>query len=210
MCASGLRISTPEGRSMSAAVISPGPVTTSGRLDLGRVRVHPAHDALEVEDDVGHVLLDALDRSRTRGPRPRSARSSRPRRRARTAARGAASCRTCSRSRGRAARSMNEPRLSSTVSAVIRGTWKSSIRVLTLRSWVRTRAACRGAGRKRLLLGVQLDDELLLHRRGDLRALRLAQHLRGQRVVVGLQPGRHLAGQLGRVADHLLGRRCRP
>ena len=32
------------------------------RLDLGRVRVHPAHDALEVEDDVGHVLLDALDR----------------------------------------------------------------------------------------------------------------------------------------------------
>ena len=30
MCASGLRISTPEGRSMSRAVISPGPVTTSG------------------------------------------------------------------------------------------------------------------------------------------------------------------------------------
>src|SRR3712207_5727925 len=32
------------------------------RLDLGRVRVHAADDALEVEDDVGHVLLDALDR----------------------------------------------------------------------------------------------------------------------------------------------------
>src|SRR3954447_17935727 len=32
------------------------------RLDLGRIRVHAAHDALEVEDDVGHVLLDALDR----------------------------------------------------------------------------------------------------------------------------------------------------
>ena len=30
MCASGLRISTPLGRSMSRAVISPGPVTTSG------------------------------------------------------------------------------------------------------------------------------------------------------------------------------------
>src|SRR4051812_45593697 len=30
MCASGLRISTPEGRSMSLAVISPGPVATSG------------------------------------------------------------------------------------------------------------------------------------------------------------------------------------
>src|ERR1700760_1332354 len=30
MCASGLRISTPAGRSMSLAVMSPGPVTTSG------------------------------------------------------------------------------------------------------------------------------------------------------------------------------------
>ena len=30
MCTSGLRISTPAGRSMSLAVISPGPVTTSG------------------------------------------------------------------------------------------------------------------------------------------------------------------------------------
>src|SRR3954451_2172336 len=32
------------------------------RLDLGRVGVHPADDALEVEDDVGHVFGDALDR----------------------------------------------------------------------------------------------------------------------------------------------------
>ena len=32
------------------------------RLDLGRVGVHAADDALEVQDDVGHVLLDALDR----------------------------------------------------------------------------------------------------------------------------------------------------
>ena len=31
------------------------------RLDLGRVGVHPADDALEVEHDVGHVLLDAGD-----------------------------------------------------------------------------------------------------------------------------------------------------
>ncbi len=30
MCTSGLRISTPAGRSMSFAVISPGPLTTSG------------------------------------------------------------------------------------------------------------------------------------------------------------------------------------
>src|SRR4051812_29866374 len=32
------------------------------RLDLGGVGVHAAHDALEVEDDVGDVLGDALDR----------------------------------------------------------------------------------------------------------------------------------------------------
>src|SRR3954470_16063157 len=32
------------------------------RLDLGRVRVHAAHDALEVQHDVGDVLRDALDR----------------------------------------------------------------------------------------------------------------------------------------------------
>src|SRR3954468_21612618 len=31
------------------------------RLDLGGVRVHAAHDALEIEDDVRHVLGDALD-----------------------------------------------------------------------------------------------------------------------------------------------------
>src|SRR4051812_8023943 len=33
-----------------------------GGLHLGRVGVHPAHDALQVQDDVGHVLRDALDR----------------------------------------------------------------------------------------------------------------------------------------------------
>ena len=37
------------------------------------------------------------------------------------------------------------------------------------------------------LLGVQLDDQLLLHRRRDLRALGEAQDLGGERVVIGLQ-----------------------
>ena len=32
------------------------------RLDLGRIRVHAADDALQVQDDVGDVLRDALDR----------------------------------------------------------------------------------------------------------------------------------------------------
>src|ERR671921_304017 len=108
---------------------------------------------------------------------------------------------------------VNEPRFSSTVSLVIRGTWKSSIRVLT--------SGCHGAvalsrsGRARRwkrenwLLGVELDDELLLHRRGDLAALRLAQDLGRERVVVGLQPRRDLRGQLGRVTDERLDRRPR-
>ena len=74
-------------------------------LDLGRVGVHAADDALEVQDDVGDVLLDALDRRELVGDAlDAHARDGRAGERA-TAARGAASCRTCSRSRGRAARS---------------------------------------------------------------------------------------------------------
>ena len=56
----------------------------------------------------------------------------------------------------------------------------------------------------KVLLGVQLDDELLLHRGRDLAALRLAQHLCGERVMVGLEPRRDLRGQLGGVADERL------
>src|SRR5437763_1137606 len=66
MCASGLRISTPEGRSMSAAVISPGPVTTSGAsisvasecirhtmpLRLSTMSVTSSLTSLPVEDDL--------------------------------------------------------------------------------------------------------------------------------------------------------------
>src|SRR4029453_4368334 len=63
MWVSGLRISTPEGRSMSPAVISPGPVTTSGAsISAASECMHAADDLLEVEDDVGHVLLHAVDR----------------------------------------------------------------------------------------------------------------------------------------------------
>src|ERR1700722_9378269 len=62
---------------------------------------------------------------------------------------------------------------------------------------------------KVLLLRVQLDDELLLHRRGDLASLRLAQHLGRQRLVVGLKPRRNLSGELGCVPDDLRRRRAR-
>src|SRR3712207_6373042 len=81
----------------------------------------------------------------------------------------------------------------------MRGIWKSSIGgdpgLWGLRSLARTG-----------LLRVKLDDELLLHRGGDLPPLGLAQHLRRERVVVGLQPRRHLRGELGGVADHGLRR----
>src|SRR5919204_481882 len=101
----------------------------------------------------------------------------------------------------------NEPRFSSTCSEVMRGIWKSSIgEVLTVVSSAprdeRGRAAARSVC---VLLRVQLDDELLLHRSRDLTTLRLAQHLGGERVMVGLQPGGHLGGELGGVADHRVG-----
>ena len=59
------------------------------------------------------------------------------------------------------------------------------------------------------LLGIELDDELFVHGRVDVGALRLLQNLAGETVVVGLQPrcdGRH---EVGGVADHLRGRRSR-
>src|SRR5688572_3672010 len=98
----------------------------------------------------------------------------------------------------------NEPRLSSTDSPVMRGIWKSSIREEC--------PSCRDApqpGRRVWSLRVELDDELLLHGRGDLTPLRLAEHLRRERIVIGLQPRGHLSGQLSRVADDGLGRAAR-
>src|SRR5260370_5052883 len=60
-----------------------------------------------------------------------------------------------------------------------------------------------------LVLRVQLDDELLLHRGGNLAPLRLAQLLGRQRLVIGLQPRGNLAGQLSGAPDNLSGRRGR-
>src|SRR4051794_4979654 len=91
----------------------------------------------------------------------------------------------------------------------MRGIWKSSIgEVLTVVSTApRQLRACgrRASGGTDLLLGVQLDDELFLHRRRDLTTLGLAQHLGGERVMVGLEPGRHLSRELGGIADDRVG-----
>src|SRR3954454_9458836 len=97
----------------------------------------------------------------------------------------------------------------------MRGIWKSSIGVLTVgcsdpalarrRGSVHApRATCPRARFQKVLLGVQLNDELLLHRGRDLATLRLAEHLGGERVMVGLEPRRDLCGQLGGVADERL------
>src|SRR4051812_23603816 len=90
------------------------------------------------------------------------------------------------------------PRCSLTSSWVIFGTWKS---ITVLRADILSFRFELGA-----LLGVELDDQLFLHRRVDLGALRPLQHLAGQALVVGLQPRGDGGGEVGRVANHLLGR----
>ena len=111
---------------------------------------------------------------------------------------------------------MNVPRLSSTVlggdlgDLEVEHGWSSFAFAV--------RVGARPGVRSSVLLRVQLDDELLLDRRGDLRALGQAQHLGGERVVVGLQPGRHRrrsarsrrgstcsAPELGLDRDHVVG-----
>src|SRR5919206_256480 len=94
------------------------------------------------------------------------------------------------------------PRFSWTFSAEICGVWNSSIRVCFLRFG--------SGGRRRRRrprwgsLRVELDDELLLHRRVDLRPLGGAQHLRRESVVVGLEGAdRGLAAGARALHEHL-------
>src|SRR5690349_13424369 len=82
------------------------------------------------------------------------------------------------------------PRCSSASSWTILGIWKVISRVAK-------------GGSSFLLLRVELDDELFLDGRVDLRALRLLQHLSGEAVVVGLQPRRDGGHEIGCVADRL-------
>src|SRR5436305_9550223 len=55
------------------------------------------------------------------------------------------------------------------------------------------------------LLGVQLDDQLLLNRRRDLGALGVAQDLGGEGIVIGLQPSRNRRDEFGGPADRVGG-----
>src|SRR3954453_18627003 len=190
------------------------------RLDLGGVGVHPADDALEVQDDVGDVLRDALDRRELVGDAldPDA-------RHGRTGQRGQqhAAQRVAERVAEAAVKGLDHER-----AAMLLDGFAGDARDLEVEHWeglvlrrgarLRLRGSCRasraavpprwsGTARvvSRVLLGVQLDDELLLHGRRDLTTVRLAQHLRRQAVVVGLQPRGDLGGELGRVADDRFG-----
>src|SRR4029079_10141664 len=174
-----------------------------GRLDLARVGVHAAHHALEVEHDVGHVLLDALDRGELVGDAldPHAGHRGAGERGQQHPAQ-----RVAERVAEAAVKRLDDERAAVLLHALggYAGGLEIEHRVLLSGSCAADPAAFRGA-----LLGVQLDDELFLHRGGDLPALGLAKHLGGEGVVVGLQPGRNLRGQLGRVADDLLRVRAR-
>src|SRR3954449_11703446 len=90
-------------------------------------------------------------------------------------------------------------RLSPFFSDEMLGIWNSSIQ---------GPASYRCPGSGCSLLGVQLDDELLLHGRDDLVTVRQAEDLGGQRVVVGLKPCRNRRDQLCAVTDDGLGARA--
>ena len=123
---------------MSFAVISPGPLTTSGASLLAGVGVHAAGPrTLEVEHDVGHVLLDAVDRRELVG----DALGSHARERRSGEGREQYAAQRVSNDVAEAAVKRLDRRtchrFCSTDSLVIPGIWRSSIRVLTS-FWCRT------------------------------------------------------------------------
>src|SRR4051794_8599173 len=87
---------------------------------------------------------------------------------------------------------MNVLRFSPFFSDEMLGIWNSSMGIP---------ASCRATRSGCSLLRVQLDDELLLHGSDDLVTVRQAEDLRGQRIVIGLEPGRDRGGELRCVTD---------
>src|SRR5919199_1619326 len=149
MWASGFSSSTPEGRSMSPAVTSPGPLATSG------TSISAASECIRAT-----ISLRLRTMSVTSSFTPLIVENS---------------CAT---------------------------PW---MRTLVTAAPASDESSTRRSG----LLRVELDDELLLHRRVDLRTLGVAQHLRRKSVVIGLKPRRHGGRQVGRVSDDRLGLRRR-
>ena len=141
---------------------------------------------------IGRELVgDALDAdARDRGAAERA-----------RAARGAGSCRTCSRSPCRAARSVKVPLLSSTSSAVIFGIWKSGRVVIASIAY-----------RRALLLGAVYFEysstmSCSCDRRRDLaRAPGSRSTLAVSESWSACSQAGTVGGQLGRLADHVGGR----
>src|SRR3989440_7578146 len=158
-------------------------------LDLGRLAVQAADQVLQVEDDVGHVLAHARKRGElVRDPLDlhRGDRGALERREEDAAKRVAE----------RVAEAAVE-RLDHEDAAVLVDLLVDDLRNLELHqaganchlflSWV--------------LLGVELDDQRLLHRRVDLVPLGPLEDLAGEAVVVGLEPRGDGGREVGGVAD---------
>ena len=170
--ASGLRISTPAGQVDVLRLDLAGAGGDQRSLDLVRVGVHADDDVLEVQDDVGDVLLhpgdgrelvgDALDADAL----DRGASERRQQHAAQAVAERVAEALVEGLDREGAA-------VVVTFSEEIFGIWNSGRVVIasSALSLFELRA---------LLLRVELDDQLFGDRRGDLAALGQAKYLRGQ------------------------------
>ena len=184
---------------MSAAVIVPSPFAVEPHLDLGRLAVQDADELLEVEDDVGDVLADARQRRelvRDALDLDRGHGGALERREQHAAQRVAE----------RVAEAAVE-RLDHEDAAVLLDLLVGDLRDLEIHHGG-TSCQILFLSSSVELLGVELDDQLFLDRRVDLVALRPLQHLAGQALVVGLEPRRDGGGEVGRVADDLLGGRA--
>ena len=162
-------------------------------LDLVGLTVQAADDALEVEDDVGHVLFEARQGGElVRDPFDLDRAHGRPfeRRQEDTPQRGA-----------EGVPKAPIERLYLEARAIVRHLLTSDTGHLEGKQLTSCTGSLVGVfepGELVRLLRVQLDDELLLHRRRDLATLGEPQDLARQVVVIGLQPGRHRRREVGR------------
>src|SRR3954453_11743980 len=187
--------------------VARGHVAGAGRderhLDLGGLGVHPRDDLLQVEDDVGHVLLHARDRRElvrhALDPHARDCGAG-------ERAQQHPPERVAERVAEAAIERLDRERASVVLDLLGRnlGGLELEHGLPSCREPAARRPAERGRpGEAGELLRVELDDELLLHRRVDLRTLGVAQHLRRQSVVIRLKPRRYGGRQFGRIANRL-------
>src|SRR5207247_8161650 len=172
---SGLRISSSAGASMSEALTAPGPLlvrrtSISGEspcsrqirfLKLSRMSVTSSRTPVSVVNSCATPSILTEVTAAPSSDESSTRRSELPKVYPKPRSSGSIT---------------KTPRSSLISSWTIRGIWNS---IKLVRTAIRS-----------FLLGVQLDDERFLDGRVDLLALRPLQHLAGEPVVVGLQPGR--------------------